>query len=204
MLTIAIVSQKGGAGKSTLSAHLTAYAASNGVKCALIDLDPQASVSAWHGLREADDIELIPSHPPLVAKQVDQLTKTGFELCIIDTPPHNSTAAANAINSATLTVVPVRPSAFDLAGAQATFDLIKQNKAKGGAVLMAVPSGSSVEQAATEFITGSGLKVIGRTGQRIAFQHAINEGKGVTEYARSSVASEEIIKLWESIRSIKV
>ena len=42
MLTIAIVSQKGGAGKSTLSVHLTAYAASNGVKCALIDLDPQA------------------------------------------------------------------------------------------------------------------------------------------------------------------
>jgi hypothetical protein len=69
---------------------------------------------------------------------------------------------------------------------------------------MAVPSGSSVEQAAIEFITGSGLKVIGRTGQRIAFQHAINAGKGVTEYARSSVASQEIIELWESIRSIKV
>ena len=159
MLTIAIVSQKGGAGKSTLSAHLTAYAASNGVKCALIDLDPQASVSAWHGLREADDIELIPSHPPLVAKQVDQLAKAGFELCVIDTPPHNSTAAANAINAATLTVVPVRPSAFD-------------------------------------------LKVIGRTGQRIAFQHAITAGKGVTEFSRSSVAAKEIIELWESIRGM--
>lgn len=204
MLTIAIVSQKGGAGKSTLSAHLAAYAASNGVKTTLIDLDPQASLSVWHGLREADDIELLASHPPVVAQQVTQLAKAGVELCIIDTPPHNSTAAANAINAATLTVVPVRPSAFDLSSAQDTFNLIKQNKAKGGAVLMAVPSGSSVEQAAIEFITGSGLKVIGRTGQRIAFQHAINAGKGVTEYARSSAASKEIIELWESIRSIKV
>ena len=67
---------------------------------------------------------------------------------------------------------------------------------------MAVPSGSSVEQAATEFITGSGLKVIGRTGQRIAFQHAITAGKGVTEFSRSSVAAKEIIELWESIRGM--
>ena len=67
---------------------------------------------------------------------------------------------------------------------------------------MAVPSGSSVEQAAIEFITGSGLKVIGRTGQRIAFQHAITAGKGVTEFARSSVAAKEIIELWESIRGM--
>ena len=203
MLTIAIVSQKGGAGKSTLSAHLTAYAASNGVKTALIDLDPQASSSAWLGLREADDIELQPSHTAIVANQVTQLTARGFELCVIDTAPHNSTAAIHAINAATLTIVPVRPSAFDLVSAQKTFDMVKENKAKAVAVLMAVPSNSDVEQAANEFITGSGLKVIGRTGQRIAFQHAINAGLGVTEYARSSVAAKEIIQLWESIRSIK-
>ena len=150
MLTIAFVSQKGGAGKSTLSANLAAYAASNGMKTAVLDLDPQASVSAWHGLREAEDITLIPSHPPLVSNQVKGLEKDGYELCIVDTPPHNSTAAANAINASDLTVIPVRPSAFDLAGAQSTFDLMLQNKAKGGAVLMAVPPNSSVESAAME------------------------------------------------------
>ena len=204
MLTIAIVSQKGGSGKSTLSANLAAYAASNGVKTALIDLDPQASSSAWHGLRATDDIELVPSHPPLVAKQIKQLTSDGLELCIIDTPPHTSTAAANAINAATLTIIPVRPSALDLVSAQNTFDLIKQTKAKAkkGVVLMAVPSGSSVEQAASDFITDSGLKVIGRTGQRIVFQHSINAGKGVTEYEKNSVAAAEIKELWDSIRSI--
>ena len=202
MITLAFVSQKGGAGKSTIAANVAAYAASNGIKTVIIDLDQQASISAWHGARQDDLIHLIPSHPPLLERYVSQCDQEGYQLCVIDTPPHNSTAAANAINAATLTVVPVRPSAFDLAGAQATFDLIKQNKAKGGAVLMAVPSGSSVEQAATEFITGSGLKVIGRTGQRIAFQHAITAGKGVTEFSRSSVAAKEIIELWESIRGM--
>ena len=202
MLTIAFVSQKGGAGKSTLSANLAAYAASNGMKTAVLDLDPQASVSAWHGLREAEDITLIPSHPPLVSNQVKGLEKDGYELCIVDTPPHNSTAAANAINASDLTVIPVRPSAFDLAGAQSTFDLMLQNKAKGGAVLMAVPPNSSVESGAMEFITESGIEVIGRTGQRIAFQHSVNAGLGVTEYQPSSVASKEIQAIWKSIRGM--
>ena len=203
MLTIAIVSQKGGAGKSTLSASLAAYCATNGVKTAVIDLDPQASLSTWHGLRKAQDIELRPCHPPQVSRTVDQLAAQGFELCIIDTPPHSSTAAANAISAATLTIVPVRPSAFDLVGVQATFDLIEQHKGKAGAVLMAVPSASSVEVAATEFIDGSGIQVMGRTGHRIAFQHSINAGLGVTELAASSPAAKEITELWKSIGKMK-
>lgn len=203
MLTIAIVSQKGGAGKSTLSAMLGAYCATNGVKTALIDLDPQASLSTWHSLREAQDIELRPCHPPQVSRTVDQLAAQGFELCIIDTPPHSSTAAANAISAAALTIVPVRPSAFDLVGVQATFDLIEQHKGKAGAVLMAVPSGSNVETAATKFINGSDIQVVGRTGHRIAFQHSINAGLGVTEFAGSSPAAKEITELWQSIGKMK-
>ncbi|MGB1305887.1 ParA family protein, partial [Pseudoalteromonas marina] len=49
MITLAFVSQKGGAGKSTIAANVAAYAASNGIKTVIIDLDQQASISAWHG-----------------------------------------------------------------------------------------------------------------------------------------------------------
>ena len=48
MITLAFVSQKGGAGKSTIAANIAAYAASNGIKTVIIDLDQQASISAWH------------------------------------------------------------------------------------------------------------------------------------------------------------
>ena len=72
MITLAFVSQKGGAGKSTIAANIAAYAASNGIKTVIIDLDQQASISAWHGARQDDLIHLIPSHPPLLERYVSQ------------------------------------------------------------------------------------------------------------------------------------
>ena len=202
MITLAFVSQKGGAGKSTIAANIAAYAASNGIKTAVIDLDQQASISAWHGARQDDLIHLIPSHPPLLAKYVAQCEAQDYRLCIIDTPPHNSTAAANAISVANLTIVPVRPSAFDLVAAQATFDLLAQNGGKGGAVINAVPSGTKVIDDATKFVTDAGIKVIGRTGQRIAYQHATTRGQGVTEYESSGRAADEIRELWTTIEGM--
>ena len=202
MITLAFVSQKGGAGKSTLAANVAAYAATNGIKTVVIDLDQQASISAWHGAREDDLIRIIPSHPPLLAKYVAQCEQEGYQLCVIDTPPHNSTSAANAIAVANLTIIPVRPSAFDLVAAQATFDLLAQSGGKGGAVINAVPSGTKVIDDATKFVTDAGIKVIGRTGQRIAYQHATTKGQGVTEYEPSGRASGEIKELWTTIEAM--
>lgn len=199
MLVIALVSQKGGAGKSTLAANLTAYAASNS-KTAIIDLDPQASISSWHSLRESDHITLLTSHPPLLSKQIDKLAADGYDLCVIDTPPHNSTAAATAIKEADLTVIPVRPSGFDLVAVQATFNLLGENL--GAVIVNAIPSGTAVQEPAIEFVKESGVRLLGTVGQRIAFQHASNSGLGVTEYEASGKAASEIKKIWKAIESI--
>jgi len=202
METVAFVSQKGGAGKSTLAATIAALAASGGIKTAIIDLDPQASISAWHASRDKEDITLIPSHPPLLAKQVAKLEKEGYQLTIIDTPPHNSTAAANAIAVSNYTVIPVRPSSFDLVAAQATFDLLAGTGGLGGVVINAIPPGTKVEDQAADFVTSSGFSVVGRIGQRIAFQHATNQGQGVTEYEPSGQAASEVIALWNELQEV--
>lgn len=199
MLVIALVSQKGGAGKSTIAANLTAYAASSS-KTAIIDLDPQASISTWHSFRESDDITLLTSHPPLLAKQIKKLKADGYDLCVVDTPPHNSTAAATAINEADLTVIPVRPSSFDLIAVQATFNLLGENL--GAVIVNAVPSGTAVQESAIDFVKESGVRLLGTVGQRIAFQHASNSGLGVTEYESDGKAASEIKKIWEGIESI--
>lgn len=197
MKTISLVSQKGGVGKSTLASNLAAYASSKGLKTTIIDLDPQSSLTAWYGLRlrHRDDVELLVKGS--VVDQVKQQAKAGFDLCIIDTPPHNSTESATAVSVSDITIVPVRASAFDLIASKPTFELLASGK--GGVVLNAVPSSSAVKDSAIDFVKQSGLKVLAVIGQRIAFQHAVNEGKGVTEYQPSGKASEEIKGLWETI-----
>jgi chromosome partitioning protein len=170
------------------------------VSTAVIDLDPQASISAWHTVRDSEDIELVQCHPPQLAATVAKLKKAKYQLVIIDTAPHNSSAAANAIQTADFTVIPVRPSAFDLAAAQETFSLLGHKKAKGGAVLNATPPGRRAEEEAVDFIKSMKVSVLGRVGHRVAFQHAVSAGMGPTEYDANSQAAEEVIELWNAIQ----
>lgn len=202
MKTISLVSQKGGAGKSTLAANLAAYAVSQGVKTAIVDVDPQASLSAWHSLRlnHYNDITLVISHAPLLSDQIKQLKQNNYDLCIVDTSPHNSTAAATAIRESDLTIIPVRPSAFDLFAVQATFDLLGDRA--GGVVINAVPSGTLVEDPAVDFVKQSGVRILAVIAQRIAYQHATNAGQGVTEYEPKGKAAAEINELWEVINTL--
>jgi chromosome partitioning protein len=200
MQVLAFVSQKGGAGKSTLAASIAALAARQGISTAVIDLDPQASISAWHTVRDSEDIELVQCHPPQLAATVAKLKKAKCQLVIIDTAPHNSSAAANAIEVADFTVIPVRPSAFDLAAAQETFNLLRHKQSKGGAVLNAAPPGKTAEQQAVDFIEAMGVSVLGKVGHRVAFQHAVSAGMGPTEYDSGSQAAAEVIDLWNTLQ----
>lgn len=201
-MIISSINQKGGSGKSTIAVNLAALAASNGMATAMIDLDPQATACAWMRSREADDIKLVVTHPPELLNTVKSLIKEGIELIIIDTPPHNSTAAANAVNVSDLCLIPVRPSAFDLNAAEATIQLIQANHGKGVFVLNAVPANTNVLNSASDFIEGTDFKIIAKVGQRMAYQHAVAVGLGVTEYEPNSKAAEEIIELWNAIREL--
>jgi chromosome partitioning protein len=199
-MIISSINQKGGSGKSTIAVNLAALAASNGMATAIIDLDPQATACAWIRSREAEDIKLVVTHPPEILSTVKSLRKEGVELIIIDTPPHNSTAAANAVNVSDLCLIPVRPSAFDLNAAEATIQLIQANNGKGVFVLNSVPASTNVLNSASEFIESTGFKVIAKVGQRMAYQHAVAIGLGVTEYEPNSKAAGEIIELWNALR----
>ena len=113
MNVITLASRKGGAGKSTLTAHLAACAHSAGHRCLVIDADPQGSLTLWHSLRRDDRLKL-----QTAARGIDRALAfasiEGYEWVFIDTAPTMWVVVQEAIRAATLVVIPARPGFFDL------------------------------------------------------------------------------------------
>jgi chromosome partitioning protein len=91
---ITIAQQKGGAGKTTMAAHLAvAWAASGRRKVAIIDTDPQGSLTQWHNVREArlgegeTNLTFSSISGWRVRNEIDRLRHT-HDLIVIDSPPH--------------------------------------------------------------------------------------------------------------------
>ncbi len=195
---IFFVSQNGGCVKTTLSVNFAALASTYKVPVCLIDLDPQSSASAWSAVR-GDGIKVEACHPPLLNRTIESLKNKGYELIIIDTPPHNSTAAANAIRASDFVIIPVRPASFDIAAMNETAELVKNNTKKAGAVINAVPANTHVATAAEDELKASGIEILGHIGHRMSIQHALTEGRGVIESEPKSLASKEFITIWNHI-----
>ena len=198
MMILSFVSQKGGSGKTTLSVNFAALAFGHNIPVAIIDLDPQASASAWGAMR-GEGIKVEACHPPLLIRTLEFLKNDGCQLVIIDTPPHNSTAAANAIRVSDFVVIPVRPASFDLAAVSDTIELIKANNRNAGFVINSVPPNTTVAESAEKILQESGLKILGYVGQRMNIQHALTAGRGVVEADPKSQSSKEIIDIWNKI-----
>jgi hypothetical protein len=102
MTIIAIVSQKGGSGKTTLSVNLAAAAEAAGAVALIIDTDPQATASQWGAWRSDKAPEVIDSAPPRILAKVEAAKAQGATFIVIDTPPHADSAASRAVEVADL------------------------------------------------------------------------------------------------------
>ena len=88
MHVIVLASQKGGAGKTTLAAHLAVAAEATGDGPAvLIDADPQGSLSAWWNVREAQIPALAPATIAELPIKLVALAEAGYAVAVVDTPP---------------------------------------------------------------------------------------------------------------------
>ena len=198
MRTIAIVSQKGGSGKSTIAVHLAVCAARNGKGTAIIDLDPQASAAKWKRRRKTDGPEVIIASPAQLAALLKQAAANGADLVIIDTAPHTDSAALAAADHADMVLIPCRPSAVDIDAIADTLDVLKLSKSKSKAhiILNAVPArGSSGDEVADGLAAFAPVALV-RLGQRAAYSRAWNDGRSVEEYEPKGKAADEIRALY--------
>lgn len=202
MKTLAVLSQKGGAGKTTLALHLVCEAQAQGQRVLLIDLDPQGSAMLWARSRGDREPDVSPVHEAALGQEIARAKEDGYDLVVIDTAPHADRGALLAARPADLVLVPCRPAVFDLGAIEGTLDVCKLAKRAAVVVLNAAPVRSRVVEEAGEAIRTAGATIspiIIR--QRVAFQHCLNDGRTAGEFEPGGVAADEIASLLEDVNT---
>jgi chromosome partitioning protein len=200
MIAISIISQKGGAGKTTLAIHLGAAAHSAGVPTIIMDTDPQATASRWGKWRGGQDPDVIDcaSHS-LLPDKLEKLARAGAAFAVIDTPPAADIMAREACRAADLLLIPCRPRAFDLDAARTTAELARASGKPAFVVFVAGPPRAALLYAeARALVERIGLQVAPvMLPERAAFHHSVAEGKTAPELEPGGKAAEDVAALWE-------
>lgn len=203
MRTISVISQKGGAGKTTLAVHLAAAATAEGRVALVVDTDPQATASRWGQWRGGRDPEVIHcGAPSLLAGKLAKAAELGAELAVIDTPPHADAMARQAARLADLILVPCRPKAFDLAAVETTADLVRAAGKPAHVVFVAGPPRAPlIYREAAELIGGLGLSLApAALAERAAYHHGPAQGRTAVELDPAGKAATELAALWDWTR----
>jgi chromosome partitioning protein len=199
MQTVAVVSQKGGTGKTTLAIHLAAAASAAGFVALVMDTDPQATACTWHTWRGDADPDVIDcAAHTLLPKKLQQAAEMGADLAVIDTPPHADIMAREACKAADLLLIPCRPRAFDLDAVRTTAELAAASRKPAFLIFVAGPPRAPlVYQEAGQLVEQFGLKVAPvMLPERAAFHHSVGEGKTAPEIEPHGKAAGDIASLW--------
>jgi chromosome partitioning protein len=205
MRTIAFLTQKGGAGKTSLAASFAVAAAHAGETVIALDLDPQASLLRWGKYREATNAPNKVIVEPLERERLphlrtilEGLAGAGFTLAIFDIAGSDSAAARFVTEVADICLLPTRPTHLDVAVTAATFRAVFLAKRKAAFVLNQCPPTfrSSRSREAAKDLASVGALAEPMLSARVDFQDAMAKGLGVTEYAWQGQAAQEIKALW--------
>jgi chromosome partitioning protein len=209
MHVIALLSQKGGGGRTSLAVSLATAAEEAGHETLIIDLDPQATACKWGDRREAESPIVIDAQASRLGNALAKAREGGIAWAIIDTPPRSAEAALAAAKLADLIVMPIRPQMYDLETIPNTLELIATAGAGRTAaipviaILNAIPARGSRHEQARDSLVSLGLTVCDKTiGQRAAFGDAAALGLSVLEYDQTGRAASEIREVYLEIQSI--
>ena len=179
MHIIALVCQKGGAGKTTMAIHLAVEGHRRGLKTLLIDIDPQASAAKIMDRRGDEPPEVATEAASRLDKAVKAAEGQGYELVIVDTAPQADRAAAQAARIANLVVAPLQPSIVDLDAVDATIDVCKLAGVPILFVLNRVPTQGREIAGTANAIRKRGMTVAGiQWGERKAFKYPLMRDGG--------------------------
>ena len=193
MFTVALISRKGGAGKTMIACGLAAGGEREGLTTALVDLDPQGSASTWASLRDADTPAVIMGDASQLPALLTAARDTDAALAIIDTAPHSTDAALAAARAANLVLIPCRASVADLHAIGSSIKITRQAGTATAVVLNAAPVQGPLVSQARAAITAYKVEMVPVVlHHRIAHVHAFTDGLTAPELSRSGKAGTEL------------
>jgi len=171
---LVLASQKGGRGKTTLSGHLAVVAQNAGVgPVALIDTDPQGSLSHWWNARKAPEPLFVKVGPFELEKTLEHLRRSGIRLAVIDTPPAITESIAYVISHADIVILPTRPSPHDLRAVGPTVDIAGHHGKPLVFVVNAATQRARITGEAAVALSQHGTVVDGRTVGEVTAESAL-------------------------------
>lgn len=197
MPILTIASQKGGAGKTTLTIHLAVEAERAGAgSVAVVDTDPQGSLAAWWNQRTAETPLFAAVEIGRLAAHMDALRRQRIHLVVIDTPPALLDVIRAAVAVADLVLIPARPSPHDLRAVGIIVRMAEQAQKPFCFVVNGAAPRSLIALEAVQALAQHGPVAPVLLHQRIDFAASMTDGRTVGEINRQSRSADEIAQLW--------
>ena len=202
---IAFANQKGGSGKTTLSANLAVLWANSEYKVAVVDADAQKSLSYWIEARkkyygeEPIGIDQYPFDSRNLSEDLKKI-KRKYDFIIIDSPPSITFETIQIIKNSNVIYVPMQPSPLDLMATIPFLNLTKQERKKTTVILNRVMPRAKLTDAMIMRLRYAGAKIArSRISGKIIYAETFTVGRGVVDISVISDASKEIVNIGNEI-----
>jgi len=202
---IAVLNQKGGVGKTTISTNVAHALQLRGNKVLLVDADPQGSARDWNEANGASLLPVVGLDRETLPTDIKAIG-AGYEYIVIDGAPQVAKLAAAAVKAANIVIIPVQPSPYDIWAAADLVEIIKARQEvtdglpKASFVISRAIKGTKLGKEVAEALEGYGLPVCNAmTTQRVAYAATATEGLTVFSESTTNPAAGEIDALVNEI-----
>jgi chromosome partitioning protein len=198
MIVISVLAQKGGVGKSMLARSLAVQGLIDGRKCALLDADPQGTVTAWGKRRKLEAPAVVALGASTIAHALAELQRKGAEMVVIDTPPHSQPIINLAAASSGLAFIVTGPYPEDLEQVGTVVAIVKNLGLPSALLLNKTPPRSHALTLARSALATFAIPVCPTAlTQLVTHPYASAEGLTAQEREPSSKAAAELGEVWK-------